>query len=423
MSTSQKPNETEIIKTRIAIIGGGQSGLTMAALLGAANIDCVCIDRDDPIMQQSEAFDLRTTAISYGSARVLDRAGVWDELLKDGCPIKDIDILDSDSPVLLKFLIDDVEQDAFGWIVNNRDMRKLLQQRIETLESVKHIAPDGAVSFEAHDENIEIKLASGKTIQADLLIGADGRGSFVRKHAGIQTRKWPYNQHAVICTIAHENPHNNVAVEHFKAEGPFAVLPMSDDENGGHRSSLVWTEHFDGSQVAKDRSILNLSEEAFNIALNERFPDFYGKVWLDSKRRAYPLGLEHAVDYIAPRLGLVADAAHGIHPIAGQGLNLGMRDIAELADILIEASGNNPETDFGDKELLEIYQRRRRFDNMMMAAVTDALVKVFGISFPPFRSLRQFGLKSVERLNPVKKFFMKQAMGTSGLLPDMIKKG
>jgi 2-octaprenyl-6-methoxyphenol hydroxylase len=421
MSDHQTSKKPHIIKTDVIIIGGGQSGLTLAALLGDAQIDTVCIDRDDPKLQQTEQFDLRTTAISFGSTRVLDAAGVWDTLLKDACPIKNIDILDSQSPILLKFLIDSVEQDAFGWIINNRDMRKALQERIETLDSVQHIAPDGAVRFEAFDDYIEVELASGQIMHGQLLVGADGRQSFVRQYAGIQTRKWAYNQHAVICTIAHENSHDNNAIEHFKAEGPFAILPMPDGEDGTHRSSLVWTEHFDGSRHAKQSSVLSLSEEAFNLALNERFPDFYGKVWLASKRRAYPLGLEHAIEYIAPRLCLVADAAHAIHPIAGQGLNMGMRDIAGLTEILVAAKAKNQS--LGASENLALYQRRRRFDNMAMAAVTDGLVKVFGVSFPPFRAVRQMGLMGIERFNPIKKFFMKQAMGTSGLLPDLIKKG
>lgn len=419
MPNDQTPTSQSILKTDVVVIGGGQSGLTMAALLGLDGIDTICIDRDPPLLHQDKNFDLRTTAISFGSSQVLNAAGVWQNLLKGACPIKDIDILDSESSVLLKFLTEEVEQDAFGWIINNRDMRVALQDKIKSLDNVNHIAPDSAVSFTSHDDYIEVMLKSGQTIHAQLLIGADGRKSFVRDHAGIATRSWPYNQHAVICVIEHENPHNHVAVEHFKPEGPFAILPMSDGEDGKHRSSLVWTEHFTGSKRSREQSVMNLSEDDFNIALNERFPEFYGEVKAASERRAYPLGLEHAVDYIAPRLALIADAAHGIHPIAGQGLNLGMRDIAALAELLIDAKKSN--VDFGDKDLLELYQRRRRFDNMMMAAVTDALVKVFGVSFPPFKAARQIGLRLVERTNPVKKFFMKQAMGTSGLLPNLIK--
>ncbi len=413
---AQKKN---ILKTKVAIIGGGQSGLTLVSILGRNNVPTICVDRDPPALHISENFDLRTTAISYGSAQVLKAAGVWDTLLAEACAIKDIDILDSDSPVLLKFLIDDVQKDAFGWIINNRDMRIALQKEITTHDQTAHIAPDQATDFTAHDEYIEITLASGTIIHADILVGADGRTSFVRKHANIPTRKWPYNQRAIICTVAHEHPHNHVAIEHFKAEGPFAVLPMSDDADGTHRSSLVWTEDYDGSVYAKENSLMALSDDAFNAELNKRFPDTYGAVHMVNERRAFPLGLEHAVDYIAPRLCLIADAAHGIHPIAGQGLNLGMRDIAALAEILVDAHDNGQ--DLGTQDLLETYQRKRRFDNMAMAAVTDALVKVFGVSFPPFRAARQLGLKAVDRINPVKKFFMKQAMGTSGLLPHMIK--
>ena len=237
-----------------------------------------------------------------------------------------------------------------------------------------------------------------------LVVGADGRGSFVRDFLDIPTRRWDYGQRAVICNIIHENPHENRAIENFWPQGPFAILPMNDDEKGRHVSSLVFTEH-----GPKSRSLMQLDEEAFLNAVAAKFPAFYGEIDLASPRQCYPLSLIHASRYIGPRMALVADAAHGIHPVAGQGLNLGFRDIGELAGLIAQAAENGE--DIGSPDVLETYQRRRRPDNVAMAAVTDALVRLFSNNLLPVRILRRAGLRAVSKLPPAKRFFMKNAMG------------
>ena len=384
----------------VVIIGGGLSGLTLASLLGQSGIKTACVDQADP---KAKSTDLRTTAISYGSSKILSRAGIWDNLLKKANPIEDIQILDGDSPLLLQFLSKDVQDRAFGWILENAYIRETLYKQVKKLKSVTLIAPAKVASFETNDESANVTLENGDTLTAQLLIGADGRQSSLRDFMDIPTRQWSYNQRAVICCVAHENSHNNVAVEHFWPEGPFAILPMSDEKKQ-HRSSVVFTEH-----GPDKNSLMHFSDKEFELALNVRFPKEYGTVTMISKRAAYPLNLIHAQEYIGTRSALVADAAHGIHPIAGQGLNLGFRDVDKIAALLNDAYGRGD--DLGNTDLLQEYQRTRRFDNMSMVAVTDGLVRLFSNNLPPVRFLRRAGLKLVSKLPPAKQFFMKQAMG------------
>ncbi len=379
----------------VIIVGGGLAGLSLSCLLGQANgLKVACIDQGAPA-------DDRTTAISYGSAKILDRAGVWDDIVEKGCPIKDIEILDGDSPLLLQFLSREVNDKPFGWILSNKHIRNCLNKHM----SAEHITPAKVQDFEIHDDYASVKLEDGQELTAKLIIGADGRKSAVRDFMDVDIRSWSYNQQAVVCFITHENPHQNKAIEHFWPEGPFAILPMSDCEDGNHCSSLVFTEHKAGRE-----SLMNMSDEDFAAEVAGRFPEFYGETKvLDDKRMAYPLSLVHAAEYIAPRMALVADAAHGIHPIAGQGLNLGFRDLGEISKLIHNAFEKGE--DIGSKSLLQTYQRRRRPDNMAMVAVTDGLVRLFSNNLPPVKFARRFGLRAVSRISKAKKFFMHRAMG------------
>ncbi len=387
----------------VIIIGGGLSGMTLSVLLGQAGISTICLDAAAP---QTLNKDLRTTAISYGSAKILSSGRIWQDMLKSGkaCPIEDIKIYDGDSPLLLQFLSSEVENNAFGWIVENADLRDVLTTKIKSLKTIEHRAPVKAIDFTVETNIAAAFLENGERITASLIIGADGRQSHLRQWMDIGTRQWNYHQRAVICAVTHENPHNNIAIEHFWPEGPFAVLPMHDDENGNHRSSVVFTEH--GSP--RD-SLMHYNDADFETALNARFPKNYGAVKMVTKRASYPLNLIHAQRYIGNRMALIADAAHGIHPIAGQGLNLGFRDVGKIAELLIDA--HNYGQDLGSPDLLETYQRARRFDNMTMVAVTDGLVRLFSNNLPPVRFLRRTGLKLVSKIAPAKQFFMRGAMG------------
>lgn len=386
----------------VTIIGGGLAGLTLACLLGQAGIAVAVIDRESP--ENLQKADERTTAVSYGSQKILAQAGIWDQLSDEPCAINTIDILDGDgSPLLLQFLHEEVEGNAFGWIVDNGDLRQAMMRCVGGLESVDHVAPANVADFEVGDREAVAVLESGERFSSSLVVGADGRRSFVREWMEVPVRQWSYKQQAIVFIIAHEKPHDHKAVEHFMAGGPFAILPMSDDAQGRHRSSIVLTEHQGGG------SLMDLDEAEFAAHVNGLAPEFYGHIEVISKRMVYPLSLVHAGEYISERMVLVADAAHGIHPIAGQGLNLGFRDVACLVDILhnVKLEGR----DLGGRELLEEYQRKRRPDNMAMVAMTDGLNRLFSNDLRSVRLLRKAGLKAVSKINPVKQFFMKRAMG------------
>ena len=227
--------------TDVIVVGGGLAGLTLAALLGAQGVEVICIDREAAPTTTKVGFDLRTTAISYGSHLVMKKAGVGDLLGDHPCPIKDIRILDGGSPMLLNFLSEDLDGEPFGWIVNNLDLRLALHKRVQSLKNVRHMAPSLVSDFIVEDEVAGVVLADGTELRAPVVIGADGKHSAVRKFLNAPLHGWMYDQTAIVCVVGHENPHNNMAIEHFRSEGPFAVLPMSDDAQGGHRSSLVWS--------------------------------------------------------------------------------------------------------------------------------------------------------------------------------------
>ena len=398
----------------VIVVGGGIAGLSLTALLAAGGGRVLCLDREKVETQLAEKFDGRTTAISYGSRLILQAAGLWEALENEACAIDTIEILDGDSPTLLTFNSREAGGNSFGWIVENRRLRQTLLARVKALKTAEHRAQAAVADFERDEDGVAVILADGKKFHAPLVVGADGRQSFTRESMGIGTRTWPYNQRAIVCVAAHEKPHDNVAVEHFRHEGPFAILPMADDADGQHRSSIVWTEHGPESESA-----LRYNQISFDAALTARFPQRYGRAWQCGQRFSYPLGLTHAHDYIAPRMALVAEAAHAIHPIAGQGLNIGLRDIAVLADLVMTAvrDGKDPGTD----DLLQAYQRQRRMDNMAMAGATDTLNRLFSNDIGPVRLARRVGLRAVSRLPFAKQFFMKQAMGAVGILPDLIR--
>lgn len=386
----------------IGIIGGGLAGLTLAALLGQAGFDVACIDAEPLARQLEGGFDGRTTAISFGSRQVLERAGVWQSLSNASQAIKTIDILDGDSRATLNFNAREVDAEAFGWIVDNADLRRALVRRVQAIKNVRHLTGVAVHDVTFTDKSARIVLAGGETLDVALVIGADGRKSILRDILGIGTWGRDYKQSAVVCLVAHDKPHHGMAVEHFRADGPFALLPFTDLPDGTHRSALVWS-------VPKGdaKKWTGCDDDIFNMALQERSQGRYGKIRVAGRRAAYPLTLAKSYSYIGPRSLLVAEAAHGIHPIAGQGLNMSLRDLAALTDILSE----NRHGDIGAADVLKTYQRRRRLDNIAMAFATDGLTVLFSNDFLPVSLLRRAGLRAVARLPFVKRFFMHQAMG------------
>jgi 2-octaprenyl-6-methoxyphenol hydroxylase len=393
----------------VAIVGGGLSGTTFAATLGNAGLKVALIERLAPSALEAPAYDGRTTAITYGSRRILEAAGIWAGMAEHACPINDIRVADGFSPLFLHFDSREVGDAPLGSILENGVIRRALHHRLGELPSVSHIAPASVTGIDGSGAVARITLADGGNISADLIVGADGRESFVRKTAGIETVGWKYGQTAIVTVMGHELPHDNVAVENFLPAGPFAILPMNDTPDGVHRSSIVWSERDDAAPL-----YAALKQRPFDAELQRRAGDWLGRVWEIGPRFVHPLQLKHARRYIAPRIALIADAAHVIHPIAGQGLNLGMRDIGLLAELLIDRSRLG--LDLGDPELLAEYERRRRPDNLAFSATTDVLDRLFSNAIPPIRLARRLGLGAVNQVPPLRRFFMRRAMGASGAL-------
>lgn len=385
------------------LVGGGLAGLTLACVVARQNPQrrLILIDKVEPLHQLTEKFDGRTTAISYASSLVLKDAGIWDDIVDQGQPITTIDVQDNHAPFVLNFDARDVGDHPFGWIFENRLLRFHLQEQVKDLENISYFAPAQISKIETDVEKAIVTLETGEVLEGQLLVGADGRFSAVREWTDIDLVELDYQQKATVCLVNHQNPHHGLAVERFMPDGPFAILPFTDDEAGNHRSALVWTEH-----GKKMRNFNTVSEEVFNLELERRFDERYGEVKLAGYRAQYPLKLYHAAALVEQRMALVGDAAHAIHPIAGQGLNLGMQDIAVLAELIQKTDG-----DIGAERLLKEYQRARRFDIFAMVAATDLLNRLFSNNILPLRAIRSVGLGAVNRVPRLKKFFMRTAMG------------
>lgn len=405
------------VQADILIIGGGLAGLTQAAVLGEAGAEVIVVDREKPVSQLTENYDGRTTAISYASHQVLKAAGAWDAMRKDCEPILDIRVADGNAPLFLHFATDtDANGEPFGWIIENRLLRHYLFENLKRLDTVTHLAPVEIKEFFSKPGSAGVVLKDGRRLEAPLLIGADGRASPTRKWLGIGIHEWSYKQNAIVCNVAHRHDHENVAVEHFMPAGPFAVLPMTRSETGEYRSSVVWT--VEEKQSAR---FLKLSPEKFDAELQKLFGEHLGDVRHVSKPMAYPLRLMHAKKYIGSRTALMAEAAHVIHPIAGQGLNLSMRDIAVLSEIIVDRLKLG--LDIGAPAALQTYDRWRRTDTLLMAGFTDVLNRLFSNNLASVAVMRDLGIGIVDKIPPLKGFFARQAMGLGGKAPRIVREG
>jgi 2-octaprenyl-6-methoxyphenol hydroxylase len=387
----------------IAIIGAGPVGGALACQLAAMGRKIILIDQAALPPMEHPDFDGRAYAIAAGSKRLLDAAGLWENLPYPPCPILDIAVTDGKpgypaSPLQLHFDHRAVGDAPFGWIIEARALRIAINRQIHAAANITLLAPAQAeVRF--GDDAATVK-AAGSAFKVRLVIAADGRNSRLRSQAGIPVTRIPYRQSAVVCAIAHEKPHAGEALEHFLPGGPFAQLPMSGSADHPHMSAIVFT---DRHEVAA--RLAGLDDTRFTGQVAQRLGDHLGNIRLIGKRWTYPLSAMHAARYTAPRLALVGDAAHGIHPIAGQGLNLGLRDALAIAE-LIDASG-----DPGAPELLAKYQALRRPANLAMLAATDLLDRLFSTNNPAIRLARDIGLAGVNRMPRLKRRFMLTAMG------------
>jgi 2-octaprenyl-6-methoxyphenol hydroxylase len=403
--------------TRVAdvlIVGGGMVGMTLACALAGAGVEVAVIDRERPAAQVAPDYDGRASAIAHASAEALKGIGLWPLLQPYASPIVDIRVADGHpmrgvSPLFLHYDHREVGDAPFGYIVENRHIRVALGAFAAGLPKLSLLAPAEMTELVRGSRQAEARLAGGGTVRARLAVAADGRFSRIRKEAGIAAGSFRYSQTSIVCTVRHERAHNGVAVELFLPGGPFAMLPMTDD-----RCNVVWTERADLAPL-----YLALDDAAFLDELRRRFGDWLGEIALAGPRFSYPLGVLHAARYTDLRLALIGDAAHAIHPIAGQGLNLGLRDVAALAELIVDSHrlGLDP----AGPQVLERYARWRRFDNMLLTAVTDGLNRLFSNDIGPLRLARDLGLAGVNRLPPLKRFLMRHAMGVVGDLPRLVR--
>ncbi len=428
-SVSDRARDSDKATTEVLISGGGMVGLTLGIALAGAGVAVVVLEPTDPAMATDAAFDGRSSAIARGTQRLMAALGIWPGMAAAAAPILDIRVSDgrigsAASRLFLHYGRDELAEatdEPLGYIVENRVVRAALHARASALPGLRLITPARLAKAErgAGAAPAEAVLGDGRCLRAGLVVAAEGRGSPLRAAAGIPVTTWDYPQSGIVCTVAHEAPHHGVAHEHFLPAGPFALLPMTDGPmtntgGGTHRSSLVWTE-----RRALVPAMLALDDEAFGAELQRRFGDSLGALRPAGRRWSYPLSLMHAERYVAHRLALVGDAAHVIHPIAGQGLNLGLRDVAALAETVVEARrlGLDP----GDAAVLARYQQWRRFDNTVLMIATDGLNRLFSNDSAPLRLARDVGLAAVNRLPPLKRFFMRHAMGLVGDLPRLIR--
>lgn len=393
----------------VIIIGAGLVGAALAIALGQGGLRVVLCDKANLPDQLSPNYDGRASAIALGSERVLTHLGVWPQVLAEAEPILDIRVSDDRSPFYLHYDHREVGAEPFGHIVENRVLRVALLNGVRATPNVTLRAPSTVQSIHRDAQRATVTLESGETWHAPLIIAADGRYSRLREEAGIPFQLLQYGQTAIVCTLAHSGSHHGWAVEHFMPPGPFAVLPMTRQ-----RSCIVWTE---SDALAPEYAAL--PEAEFLAEIRKRLGDYLGEIRLDGPRFSYPLNLMLARRYSDQRLALVGDAAHAIHPIAGQGVNIGFRDVAVLAELLLDAARLGQ--DLGAPSILAHYERWRAFDATAMSLVTDALNRLFSNRSRLLRLARGVGMTLVGKMPAVKHFLMRDAMGLTGDLPRMMR--
>ena len=395
----------------LIIAGGGMTGLALACTVAGANVPVLLIEQRPLPDTTALAFDGRVTAIARGSRHLLEGIGIWPYLAEEAQPILDIEVGERHSPLTVHYDHRAVGGEPLGHIVENRVIRRALLRRLAELSTgaLEIAAPERWGRIERRTDLVEIELASGQRVRARLLAAADGRGSPLRDLVGIGVTRWNYRQTGIVATVAHAKPHRGRAFERFFATGPLAMLPML-----GNRSSIVWAAD---DRLA--RELIALGDQDFIGELADRFGDRYGALELAGPRWHYPLAMAQARRYTDRRLVLVGDAARTIHPIAGQGWNLALRDVAALAELVVDARrlGLDP----GGSYVLQRYERWRRFDSLALIGITDGLNRLFANDLLPLRLARELGLGAVERIPPLKRFFMRHAMGLLGDLPRLMR--
>src|ERR1700744_1750458 len=398
---------------RSIVIGGGAfAGLALALALRQGLGKDIPVIVADPALGTRPSRDPRATAIVAAGERIFEAIGAWDQVASQTQPILDMVVTDSKledatRPVFLTFAGDVEPGEPFAHMVENRNLIDVLVARAEA-EGVE-LSTSAVTDFASRPDGVDVTFSDGRVVEASLLVAAAGARSKLRERPGIATHGWEYDQSGIVVSVGHERDHHGRAEEHFLPAGPFAILPLT-----GKRSSLVWTEK--RSEAAR---IIALSDEEFHGELEQRFGLHLGEVKALDKPRAFPLGYFVARSFVAERVALVGDAAHVIHPIAGQGLNMGLKDVAALAEVVVDAARLG--MDLGQADVLERYQRWRRFDTMAMGVATNSLNFLFSNQSTLLRTVRDIGLGLVDRAPPLKSMFIRQAAGLSGEVPRLLK--
>jgi 2-octaprenyl-6-methoxyphenol hydroxylase len=411
----------------IVIAGAGLTGAAFALAAAQGGLKVVMVDPQPFSAQMAPTFDGRSTAVAFSTFRMLDALGLGESLRPHACRMDHILVTDGRrpgaasrkaSPAFLRFDADEIGGrtggEPLGYMVENRRIRVALAEAV-TRAGIEVRAPATVARVETDVGKATVTLADGSTLIAPLVVGAEGRGSTVRRAAGIETVGWGYGQSGVVATVRLGRDHGNIAHEYFLPSGPFAILPLTDQ-----RASLVWTE-----TTRRGEALRDASDEAFHAHLMRRFGEFLAtpeqsSATVEGPRFVYPLALSLAERLVAPRIALIGDAAHGVHPVAGQGLNMGLKDAAALAEVLAEAARLGE--DLGAETVLERYARWRRFDNAALAAGFDAFVRLFSNDIAPVRLARDLGMAAVNRIGPLRRAFMQEAGGATGDLPKLLKR-
>ncbi|OSP55092.1 2-octaprenyl-6-methoxyphenyl hydroxylase [Pseudoruegeria sp. SK021] len=397
----------------ILIVGGSLNGTALALALAQAGLRVVVIDALPRHTQTATDFDGRSYALALGSVRMLDALGLWPDLALDAQPITEIKVSDGHAgwgpaPFVLEFGQDEGEDGPMGQMIEDRHLRRTLLAAIDRTETITHLPGTRVTAQSTDDHGAIITLDDGRTLRAPLLVAADGRTGPTALRAGLTRKVTDYRQTALVCAISHDLPHHGIAHQFFMPSGPLAILPLT-----GNRSSIVWTES--GPQAA---AIQALDDVAYLQVLRPRFGDFLGEIHLAGDRFTYPLSLSLASSLTADRLALVGDAARGVHPIAGQGLNAGLRDVAALAEVAIQAHRRGE--DIGRADVLGRYARWRRFDTATLALATDGFNRLFSNDNPILRLGRDLGMGAVNVLPGLRRRLMREAAGLSGDLPRLM---
>jgi len=400
--------------TDIAIVGGGLNGPALGLALAQAGLRVTIIDRLHTQDRKSPDFDGRSYALALTSTRLLDGIGVWDAVADHAQPMLEIKVTDGragegPSPFFMHFDHAEIEEGPMGHMVEDRHLRRALMEAVAACDTITVLDGETVTAQAVDPSGVTLTLASGNTVRAKLLVGADGRASGTADRAAIKRIGWDYGQTALVCAIAHEKPHAGIAHQFFMPPGPLAILPLTEN-----RSSIVWSETAENAA-----RIHALSDDAYLDVLRPRFGDFLGQISLAGARYTYPLGLSLAHSMVAPRVALLGDAAHGVHPIAGQGLNAGLRDVAALAEVIADAQRRGQ--DIGSPTVLDQYQLWRRFDNTALALATDSFNRLFSNDNPLLRIARDIGMAAINALPGARRGFIREAAGLTGDLPRLMR--